>query len=60
MKKVIILLAVVLTLPCCTTGPNGEKRFLNRDAKQWGDIGFNTGKRTIPIVVDEYNKTATK
>lgn len=58
--KIALVLIVIFTLPCCSTDAQGNKTFLNRNAAQWGDIGFNTGKRTIPIAVEEYNNTASK
>lgn len=48
--KTLLLVIIATTLTSCVNG-----KFLNRTPEQWGDIGFNTGKRAIPIVVEEYN-----
>lgn len=65
MKYLIIPLLLSALLPSCATDPDsGAKTFLNRTGREWLTIGLNVGKRTAPIVKEEYEKlppvTATK
>lgn len=43
MKTTLLFLAVIFTLPCCATRPDGSKTFAGLDAVQWGGVAVKTG-----------------
>lgn len=57
--KLKLILAIITSniFVGCATNEQGEKTFLNRTTKQWGDIGFNSGKRAAPIILEEYKNS---